>query len=80
MNERDIFHGAIQLADPEERAAYLENVCAGNASLKQHVEGMLQVYPELGEFLQSPAVDLDGAANPPLRAGRFQLGQESTAL
>ena len=76
MIERDIFHGAIQLTVAAERSAYLERVCAGNASLKQHVESMLQVYPELGTFLESPAVDLKGAASPPQSAGRFQLGRE----
>jgi WD40 repeat protein/tRNA A-37 threonylcarbamoyl transferase component Bud32 len=76
VNERDIFHAAIELTDPAERSAYLEKVCAGNASLRRHVEGMLQVYPELGTFLESPAVDLEGAASPPVSAGRFQLGRE----
>jgi WD40 repeat protein/tetratricopeptide (TPR) repeat protein len=76
VNERDIFHAAIQLTDPTERSAYVEKVCAGNASLQRHVENMLQVYPELGTFLESPAVDLESAAIPPLRAGRFQLGRE----
>lgn len=72
MNERDIFHAAIEFTNAAERTAYLEKVCAGNASLKQHVEEMLQVYPRLGTFLESPAVDL----SPPERAGRFRLGEE----
>jgi WD40 repeat protein/serine/threonine protein kinase len=76
MTEREIFHAAIQLTNPAERAAYLEKVCAGNASLRQHLENMLQVYPQLGSFLESPALDLEGAARPPLSAGRFRLGQE----
>ena len=76
MNERDMFHGAVQLMDPAERSAYLEEVCAGDATLRQHVEAMLQAYPQLGTFLESPAVDWQGPASPPGRAGRFQLGQE----
>jgi serine/threonine protein kinase len=76
VNERDIFHAAIEFTDAARRSAYLEEACAGNASLRQHVEDMLQVYPQLGAFLESPAIDLDGAARPPLCAGRFQLGQE----
>src|SRR5262249_19247012 len=54
----------------------LEKVCAGDASLKQHVEAMLHVYPRLGRFLESPAVDLGRPASPPVSAGRFQLGPE----
>jgi WD40 repeat protein len=76
VNERDIFHAAIELTDPTERSAYVAKACAGNAILQRHVEGMLQVYPELGNFLEAPAIHLDGAASPPLRAGRFQLGRE----
>ena len=76
MNERDIFHAAVELTDGAERAAFLEKVCAGNASLKQDVEALLQVYPDLGTFLESPAVDWQSPARPPVRAGRFQLGPE----
>jgi tetratricopeptide (TPR) repeat protein len=76
VNERDIFHAAVEFTDPAERPAYLEEVCAGNPSLKRHVEGMLHVYPQLGAFLESPAVDRAGTASPALRAGRFELGEE----
>jgi len=76
MNERDIFHAAVEITDPAERSAYLEKACAGNTSLMRQVEGMLEVYPELGTFLESPAFDLDSAAMPPVSAGRFQLGEE----
>jgi hypothetical protein len=44
--------------------------------LKLHVEAMLHVYPDLGTFLESPAVDWRSPATPPVRAGRFQLGPE----
>lgn len=76
MNERDIFHAAIALTDPAERAAYVERACAGNASLKRHVLDMLEVYPVLGTFLESPAVLWDRESRPPTHAGRFQLGPE----
>jgi WD40 repeat protein len=76
MNERDIFHAAMELTDPGERSAYLEQACGGDASLQQHVEGMLQVCPELGTFLESPAFPLQGVAVPPVSAGRFQVGHE----
>ncbi|HEV8068356.1 MAG TPA: bifunctional serine/threonine-protein kinase/formylglycine-generating enzyme family protein [Planctomycetaceae bacterium] len=80
MNEREIFHAALELTDASGRAAYLERVCAGNASLKQHMERMLQVYPQLGAFLESPAVDpsvgLAEAAIPFVCAGRYRLLEE----
>jgi tetratricopeptide (TPR) repeat protein len=75
VNERDIFLAAIQLTDPVERSAYVGKACAGNDSLKRHVQDMLDAHPDLGTFPESPAVDWEGAG-PPLRAGRFQLGDE----
>ena len=65
VNERDIFHAAMELSDPAERSAYLEKACAGDATLKQHVEGMLQVCPALGKFLEAPAADLETLARTP---------------
>jgi WD40 repeat protein/tRNA A-37 threonylcarbamoyl transferase component Bud32 len=76
VSERDIFHAAIDITDPAERSDYLEKACAGDATLKRLVEDMLQVYPQLGTFLESPAVELGNGAAAPFRAGRFQLGAE----
>jgi serine/threonine-protein kinase len=76
VNEREIFQAAVDLTDAAGRAAYLEIACAGNVSLQQHVEHMLEVYPQLGAFLESPAVDLAVSEGPPGSAGRFRLGQE----
>jgi WD40 repeat protein len=76
VDERDIFHAAVELTDADERSAYLQKVCAGDPTLKQHVEAMLQVYPDLGTFLEAPAVDWGSAASQPVSAGRFQLGRE----
>jgi serine/threonine-protein kinase len=76
LNEREIFHTAVELTDAAGRAAYLELACAGNVSLQQHVERMLEVYPQLGAFLECPAVDLAASEGPPECAGRFRLGQE----
>jgi serine/threonine protein kinase len=74
VNERDIFHAALEIADRAERTAYLEKACAGDAALQAHFEGLLELQPKLGSFLEAPAIDL--TASPPLSAGRFQLGPE----
>jgi serine/threonine-protein kinase len=76
VNEREIFDAAVEFADEAERAAYLEQACAGDASLKQHIERMLRVCRNMGAFLESPAVDLVASEGPPGCAGRFRLGQE----
>ncbi|HEV8061631.1 MAG TPA: protein kinase [Gemmataceae bacterium] len=76
MNERDIFHAALEIADSALRTAYLEKACAGDAALKEHFEGLLELEPKLGDFLEAPAVARIAAAGPSLRAGRFVLGEE----
>jgi serine/threonine-protein kinase len=76
VKQRDIFHAAMEIADPVERSAYLDEQCAGDSTLREHLEGLLEMQPQLGSFLESPAVELDDAGTPPLNAGRFQLGEE----
>jgi serine/threonine-protein kinase len=76
VNERDIFHGALEIADPTERTAYLEKACAGDAALQEHLQGLLEWQSKLGSFLETPALGRSAAAGPPLCAGRFELGEE----
>jgi WD40 repeat protein len=76
VKQRDIFTAAMEIADPAQRSAYLDEQCAGDSAMREHLEGLLHMQPQLGSFLESPAVELGGAAMPPLGAGRFQLGQE----
>jgi hypothetical protein len=38
MNEHDIFRAALELDSQVDRAAYLEQACAGDAALRQHLE------------------------------------------
>lgn len=40
---------------PEERAAYLDQACAGNPYLQEKVSALLATYGEAGDFLESPA-------------------------
>jgi serine/threonine protein kinase len=58
MREREIFDAALAIADPAARAAYLSEACAGNHGLRQHLEGMLDMHGELGDFLEAPAPSL----------------------
>jgi WD40 repeat protein len=76
VNEREIFHAAMEITDPAERSAYLEGACAGDAALKAHFEGLLELQTQVGSFLESPALGIGAAVGPPLRAGRFELGAE----
>jgi serine/threonine protein kinase len=76
VNERDIFHAALEITNTTLRNAYLEKVCAGDAALKEHFEGLLELAPNLGDFLEAPALGRIVADDPPLRAGHFELDEE----
>lgn len=54
---KELFHFALELA-PAERAVYLDTACAGNDSLRQEVESLLQVHEKAGDFIDSPAYEL----------------------
>src|SRR6476620_8306534 len=51
----DIFHAALERA-PDERNAFLEQSCAGDADLRRQVDLLLKYHDEAGEFIASPAV------------------------
>jgi hypothetical protein len=55
MNEREIFIEALKKETPAERAAYLDEACAGNAELRRGVEELLRAEEGLGDFLEPPA-------------------------
>jgi serine/threonine protein kinase/Flp pilus assembly protein TadD len=55
MNEREIFTAALHKS-PEERAAFLDQVCQGDSQLRQQVEALLDEHAKLGSYLESPAV------------------------
>jgi hypothetical protein len=60
MNESDdrmesIFAAAVALVSTEERAAYLDQACAGDATLRRQIEGMLKAHEQAGHFLDRPA-------------------------
>ena len=50
-----IFFAALEKSSPEERAAYLEETCAGDADLRRRVEKMVAAQAQAGSFLESPA-------------------------
>ena len=38
----------------QERASYLERVCAGDENLRRSVEALLRAHDRLGDFLEEP--------------------------
>jgi WD40 repeat protein/tetratricopeptide (TPR) repeat protein/serine/threonine protein kinase len=55
MSERDIFDAALAIDDPDRRAAYLDQACAGTPGLREHILGLLEMDRRLGSFLETPA-------------------------
>jgi serine/threonine protein kinase len=55
VNERDIFIAAVQIADPGQRAAYVDQACAGSAELRRRACALLDAFAQAGSFLEQPA-------------------------
>ena len=48
-----IFTEALKVS-PEERKAFLERRCGGDAALRRKVEALLNAHARLGNFLEEP--------------------------
>jgi serine/threonine protein kinase/tetratricopeptide (TPR) repeat protein len=79
MNEEEIFHEAIGRNVPEQRAAYLEQACAGNPALLASVNALLRANVGASGFLGNPISPLGGTLDGPIRErpgtiiGRYKL-------
>ncbi len=50
-----IFFAALEKSLPQERAAYLDEACAGDPDLRRRIEKMLAAQDQDGSFLEKPA-------------------------
>src|SRR5437667_11505072 len=53
-SEEELFEAALQLADPAERATYLQQACGDDLQLRQRVESLLAAHQEAGTFIDEP--------------------------
>ena len=60
-----IFLAALEKGSADERAAYLNEACAGDEDLRRRVERLLNAHPKVGSFLEKPAAP--ATASPPAR-------------
>src|SRR5262245_19420785 len=58
MSERSVFLAALEIADPADRAAFLDRACAGEPALRGRVEALLAAADRTGSFMDRPAPDL----------------------
>jgi hypothetical protein len=61
MNEepkdiKSIFAEAIEKKSSKERAAFLDEACAGDGDLRSNVEDLLKAHSQAGDFLEEPAI------------------------
>jgi eukaryotic-like serine/threonine-protein kinase len=54
----ELFHAALERA-PEERAALLDEACAGDESLRKEVDALLAAHEESGSFIETPAMEVE---------------------
>jgi serine/threonine protein kinase/tetratricopeptide (TPR) repeat protein len=58
MTEESIFHAALDRADPDERAVYLDEACGDDVDLRRRVAALIRAHEGAGDFLEPmPAVD-----------------------
>ncbi len=80
MNAEQIFHQAVEISDPRERAAYLGQVCGNDQQLRREVEALLRADDRAGGFLEGPPVaanvtldSLPRIDGPGTTIGRYEL-------
>src|SRR5262249_55176488 len=65
MDEETIFNNALERTDRQQRAAYLEDACGHDESLRRRVEALLALHDEAGYFLERspiPQAESDATA------------------
>src|SRR6478736_2357879 len=55
MTDRDLFIAALDHADPAERAAWLDQACAGDADRRRRLDVLLGAHDQASRFLANPA-------------------------
>jgi non-specific serine/threonine protein kinase/serine/threonine-protein kinase len=65
MSEEEIFYQALTRRDPEERAAYLDQACGGDAALRASIEALLQANIGATGFMERTARDPDATVDSP---------------
>ncbi len=82
MTERSIFLAILDIDNPAERAAYLDQACSGNPGLRSQVELLLQAHQEPGEFMERAAPALVATVDEPIQErpgtvlGAYRLMEE----
>ena len=83
LDEERIFHVARDIPNPNTRAEYLDQICAGDQALRDRVVALLQAHEQSQEFLRSgqpePAPTVESTPlteRPGTMIGRYRLMEQ----
>src|SRR3984885_8598425 len=82
LNKEESLFSAVLSLPPDQRAAYLEQACAGDAPLRARVEALLKAHEQAAGFLEEPPPAAGGRPAAPVlektgdRIGRYKLLQQ----
>jgi tetratricopeptide (TPR) repeat protein len=74
VNESQIFANALKVAGAAERAAYLDDACAGDPQLRGAVDALLRAHAGDPDFLEQPAAAFGETVDAPPAGGRAEPG------
>jgi serine/threonine-protein kinase len=66
MTEETLFAQALEKADPAQRAAFLDEACAGDPALRARLEALLGSHERAGSFLKPPVLARPGGPTDPI--------------
>jgi serine/threonine protein kinase/tetratricopeptide (TPR) repeat protein len=73
LSERSVFEAAVEKGTPGERAAFLDQVCAGNEGLRREVEALLSAHDRLGPVPPAATRDESAGERPGGMVGSYKL-------
>src|SRR6516165_5023370 len=82
MNERELFIAALAIAEPAQRAAWLDGQCGGDAALRQRIDQLLRAFDQAGSLLENPVraaeptIDAPVNERPGTQIGPYKLLQQ----
>ncbi len=70
-NLDEILEQAMEITHPTEQAAYLDQACRGDETLRSEIESLIKAHWEVGSFLDAPAFDAEATldCSPPVGPG-----------
>src|SRR5438045_411775 len=78
-DEQTIFTDALAKSSAQERSAFLDRACAGDAGLRARVDVLLSAHEEAGGFLESPPAGVVGSTDAARNDAQQQQQQQQPA-